>query len=680
MNKAAPWMDRFDAALTRNSRWLFVLFGVSFALKLLYVIQSADALHVAVPIMDSEYYDRMAQRILEGQVAQDRAFFMGPLYPYFLAVVYAVLGHSIAAVRIIQAVGGAATVVMAYLLGVRFFRPTIAFVAAVMLLFYGTATFFEGQLLMTWLGTFLNMALLLTLTREKESPWKYVLAGALLGLSALARANVLVMLPVVLMWFFMRRDARRVRHAGLFTAAMVIAILPVTVHNIVASKSFVPVTSNGGVNFYIGNSAQATGIFYPPKGINIVDDESIERHVERLVGREMTDAELSRYWYDESFAYIRSNPAPYARLLARKTAMFFNGYEVPQIESFDAARREHATLRMFFFPFWAILVLGLVGVVATIRAWRRNFLLLGYVLAFSLSIILFFVTSRYRVQIVPVLSLFAAHALLMTLPQIARSLRRSVLPIGLFIALIVLTRPSLFALPPQDVEWRELTHRARRLSRIGEHTAALGEIAKAIEIHPDNPDSYLQRAVIHKGNGDLFRAIEDYSRALDLDYDMPTVHYDLGQTLRQAKMYGPAIRSYEAAVTLDPRMLEAYNNLGIAYREMKNHEKAIESFQKVIDRDPTYTKAYNNLGASLAELGHLDEAATVFEKAITVDPTYPNSYKNLAMVTIQRKDVDRAVSLLSRYLELKPGDEHAQSVMKQLRVAVEADSTRLEQP
>ncbi len=56
-------LENLDQKLTANRRWLVVLFAASFVVKLVYVLQSADSLHVTVPIMDSEYYERMADEI-----------------------------------------------------------------------------------------------------------------------------------------------------------------------------------------------------------------------------------------------------------------------------------------------------------------------------------------------------------------------------------------------------------------------------------------------------------------------------------------------------------------------------------------------------------------------------------------------------------------------------------------
>src|SRR4029434_6489975 len=86
-------LDRIDRALTDGSKWPWLLFIFAFALKAVYVLQNNDALFVRVPIMDARYYDGMAQDIARGNLVRGEAFFMGPLYPYFLALVYSVFGR-----------------------------------------------------------------------------------------------------------------------------------------------------------------------------------------------------------------------------------------------------------------------------------------------------------------------------------------------------------------------------------------------------------------------------------------------------------------------------------------------------------------------------------------------------------------------------------------------------------
>jgi Tfp pilus assembly protein PilF len=358
--------------------------------------------------------------------------------------------------------------------------------------------------------------------------------------------------------------------------------------------------------------------------------------------------------------------------------MFFNAYEMPQIESYQAGRDRHSALRFLFVGFWFILSLGLMGMIYLLRQWRRYFLLYGYILSFAASIILFFITARYRVQIAPILCLFAAYALLVVLPRALSRAKHSLVPLIVLGIIVVSTRPGLFALPRKDVEWREHTHQARRLSRVNRHDEALEEISKAVAIHPEHHDSYIQRAIIYKNQRNYFKAIGDYSKALKIRPDLPTVHYDLGQSLRQVRMYEPAIEAYLKAVEIDPRMTQAYNNIGITYRALKNHAKAVEYFNKVIQIDPRYTKGYNNLGATLAESGDPDRAIEVLEKAIDIDPGYANSYKNLAMAQIQKQRVPAAAATLRKYLTLAPEDADAREILEQLDAVLRSDTLQAE--
>jgi tetratricopeptide (TPR) repeat protein len=673
------FLSGIEEAISTERRWIVGLFLISFLLKLLYVLQSANATQVVVPILDSEYYDTMAQDILRGSYLRQDAFFMGPLYPYFLAIVYGVLGRNFLLLRIIQIAAGALVVVLVYLLGRQVFRPIVAFGAALILMLYGAITFYEGEILMVWLGTVLDMVMLYVLLRRQDRVGfrRYVLAGFLLGLSALARANIMIFLPVVAVWvLYVRREPRALSKVAALTATVFVTIMPATVHNYLSSGDFVPITSNGGVNFYIGNSEHAKGYFYPPKGVDFVTDESVRNHIERMLGRDMKASELSRYWFHRSFEFIKRSPGREVVLLLRKTGMFFNGYEVPQIESYDLMRAKFGTLRILFINFWILISLGLAGMIAAVREWRRFFLLYGFILSYALSIILFFITARYRVQIAPVLCLFAAYLVLEVFPRAWRRKRRVILLSLGIVVIALLTNPARYALPREDVLYREHIHEARRLSQIGEYAKAIAEIDRAIEIHPDFSETYVHRAIINKESGRVIQAIDDYSKALKIMPDQPGVHYDLAQSLRRLRMYKPAVEEYLTAIEQDTVMIEAYNNLGITYRELGQHDRAVKYFKKVIEMDPRYTKAYNNLGAAYAESGDVDGAISAFRRAIGIDPAYPSSYKNLAMAYIQKQDVPGAVRYLKQYLAMNPDDTGAVEILEKLRRVAEGDSLR----
>lgn len=670
-------LDRLDRVLDRQKRWPLLLFLLAFTLKLIYVLQSADALSVRVPVMDAKYYDDTARDIVAGRLLRPDAYFMGPLYPYVLAVIYSILGQDFTAARIVQMAGGACTVALTFLIGKRVMRPSTALIGALLLCFYGTITFYEGQLLMMWLGTLLNAATILLLleARERDGIGLYIAAGATLGLSALARANVLAFVPVAAAWIALVAPARRRVKSGAFVATVLVLLLPATIHNYVTSRDFVPVTSNAGVNFYIGNSSIATGYFYPPTEMDFVVDGTTRTLVERRLGRNLSPSEVSDYWFGEAFKEIRENPGREVKLLFKKLGMFFNAFEVPQIENYAAERKQYTMLRVLFVNFWVLGALGIMGILLSLSDWRRNGLISGFILVYALTIVAFFVTARYRVQVSPMLSLFAAHALVIA-PRYMTSPRRGMAFGGSFLLILLLMHPTIFAWDPGELEFRQHIHDGRRLSTIGDKDAALREIDAAIELLPDHAEGYLHRAIIYGEANDQFRAIEDYTRALDRDPNLPSVHYDLAQALSRVNYLEKAAEEYQKAIALDPYMIKAYNNLGITLREMGKYNDAAAAFSKVIDLDPNYRKGYGNLAACLAEGGRTDEAIRVFQGAIERFPDYALLYKNLAMAYITQQEVGPAIEAMQRYVAMMPEDEAARDVLDKLYIAAQAaDST-----
>src|SRR5438874_13310546 len=105
------------------------IFLVALAVRLVHVWQIRRSPLFDLLLGDAHGYDEWARRIAGGDWIGRDVFYQAPLYPYFLAVVYAVVGHSLLAVRIIQAVVGSASCALLALAGERFFTKRIGLVA-----------------------------------------------------------------------------------------------------------------------------------------------------------------------------------------------------------------------------------------------------------------------------------------------------------------------------------------------------------------------------------------------------------------------------------------------------------------------------------------------------------------------------------------------------------------------
>ena len=99
-----------------------LLFFTAFLLRWLYA-----QLGFPVPLQDTPDYDELALNLLDGQGFVSRTNWHGfemrswrpPLYPFFLAAIYGVWDYSHAAVQLVQAAIGAATVIWVWHLTYR---------------------------------------------------------------------------------------------------------------------------------------------------------------------------------------------------------------------------------------------------------------------------------------------------------------------------------------------------------------------------------------------------------------------------------------------------------------------------------------------------------------------------------------------------------------------------------
>src|SRR5262245_24501703 len=98
-------------------------------MRLAFVFQIRDTVEFNAPNMDAFYYDRMAAGYASGHWLPDHAFWYAPLYPYFVGLVYAVFGHSLMALAVVQAVLGAVNVVVIFAIGTRLFDRRVGIVA-----------------------------------------------------------------------------------------------------------------------------------------------------------------------------------------------------------------------------------------------------------------------------------------------------------------------------------------------------------------------------------------------------------------------------------------------------------------------------------------------------------------------------------------------------------------------
>lgn len=266
-----------------------LLFASAFALRLWYVLY----LHPpgAFVYSDMQSYDSVALELLAGQRSPWHAF--RPVgYSMLLALVYRLTDASRTFVGVLQALMSAALVPWAAYVAravgaqrVTAFLVALGVAASVPLIFY------SGVLLTEIPTTFcLLFALKRALEPEPERGawWRRVQLGLALGAAGAMRPNMLLIVPVVVVFVgLVRLRAQTLRAAALavltLTAALSVPVGIVCAYNSRALGRVAGPAANGGLNFYL-NFADVRSVHYEgafggywispvPNGLRFTRDE-----------------------------------------------------------------------------------------------------------------------------------------------------------------------------------------------------------------------------------------------------------------------------------------------------------------------------------------------------------------------------------------------------------------------
>ncbi|HEX6974982.1 MAG TPA: tetratricopeptide repeat protein, partial [Vicinamibacterales bacterium] len=602
----------------RRPSWLplAAIFVLALVLRLLHAWVLERSVLGLVPIGDAIEYDAWAQRIAAGDWLGSEVFYQAPLYPYFLAVLFKLFGHSLHAVRIVQSVLGAVSGVGVAWAGRRFFDERVGIMAGVLLALYAPAIFFDGLIQKSSLDLFL-IAMLLALLGEFHARggmrW-IVIAGVALGLLALNRENARVLYPVICVWL-LTRGTRRVRHAVVFTFAMLVVLLPVGIRNYRVGGEFLVSTSQLGPNFYIGNNSGATGEYAPlvaGHGTARLEAEDARALAEQATGRPLTPSEVSDYWLQRAIADIRDDPWRWKKLTARKVALTLGAAEIPDSESIEAyASDSPALYALRWLDFGVLLPLAVLGAWMTRDRWRELGILYAIVVTLVLAVAAFYVFARYRYPLVPVLVPFAAAGIVV--PWRVRQWR-SIVP-GVIAAIIVAVAMRIPLHASTDETFLNVSKQLVREQRWSEADDVLRRV---IARQPDDSEAHFNLGVALNGGGDKAAALAEFETAVRRSPSDPAAQASLALALNDAGRPSDALPHFREAARLAPTIPENRTNLGLALLSAGLPAEASAEFAETLRLQPDSIPASFRLAEALARAGRPADAAAVLDYARTI--------------------------------------------------------------
>jgi len=603
--------------------------------------------------LDPLYYYEWARRIAAGEVLGAGTYEMTPLYAWTLGALFGAFGDGLFVPRLAQAILGAGTCALVAWLGLRVFGRAEAILAGLALALYGPSLFHETQIMKTVLTVALSTATAAILYLSRGTRWRVLLGGGfLLGLTTLSQENMKLTLPLFVAWVLWRARPwlAGAACAGALMAGFLMAVAPAALRNLHVSGDFVLVTSGGGEVFYTGNNESASGRYGPPAFVRpdpFFEHEDFRAEAERRLGRRVTRAESDDYWWHEGLRFIRENPVRWAGIVAEKLGVYLNDYERPDNYSYENFQRFVPVLRLPLVRFGWLAPLGLIGLALSARRWPDLLPLHATMGIYLLSALIFFTQSRYRMPMIPMLALFAAHGL----SGMARAIRgRNVkrlawsLPAVAIMFLFVHRDPGntlLFEAQNHGILGEMLLHAGRPQEAVEEFRAAIVMLAdypgdSAGEQHRRVADSSRFGIALAREEGaavsdeELLAVLQGAAEAPDDDL-RHDVLAALGGVLMTRGDPSGAAEAWQGAIGADPNDIDSRLRLAEALHKAGRPDDALATAARVLNEFPNAHPSvlasahYGKALIYLAERPDPERAADHLREVLRLDPQHPRA-------------------------------------------------------
>ena len=360
---------------------------------------------------------------------------------------------------------------------------------------------------------------------------------------------------------------------------------------------------------------------------------------------------MSRYWFGRALADVRRDPVGWIGRYARKIDLFLGGQDVPQIEWYSYEHQRWSVLHYFTLGLRLPMAAALAGMIIMIPRRRDLACLHGVVLVYAASVALFFVTTRYRVVLLPYFCIFAAAFIV----AVGRAIRgRAWKSLGVLAVVATatgfVTAPSRHPLDHRAALYAQHLHEGLQLTRVGDYDEAIAAYVRARDLWPEDFESHLSLGVTYRDQGDLARSLAALEVAMSCQQADPDVPYQLGVTLHNLNRLTDAERAMVESLRLNPRRGTTVAYLGLIHASQGRYDDARAELERGLALDPAQPQAHNNLGALLGLQGDVQGARRSFLKALEVDDTFTPARFNLAKSYLETGDTAAATRELRRVL------------------------------
>lgn len=152
------------------------------------------------------------------------------------------------------------------------------------------------------------------------------------------------------------------------------------------------------------------------------------------------------------------------------------------------------------------------------------------------------------------------------------------------------------------------------LSQLHQYDSADYHFGKAIKLDPNNPEHFINRAIVSY-----------YQRNFD-----------------------KALQDLEVALQMDSTQANAYNTYALIYSQKGDYNKALKFVNRALKDNPYQPFFLNNRGFIYIQLGDLEKAGQDINESLSIDPKNAWAYRNKGLYYLKKASWDDAKRMLTQ--------------------------------
>lgn len=582
--------------LRSASLWGCVILTLAIRVFFILEVRNHPFSSITPMVVDSWFYHQWALKIINGDLLGSEVFFLRPLYPYLMAVIYRLFGPQVIPIQLFQTLLATVSCFMLMKITEHLFNPKVAFIAGLGFALCGILIFYTGTLLYVEITIFFTLLTILLILKMRHW-WHALLAGISFGLLVICRPELLILLPL-LIWGIVKFHKITAEPVITFAIASLFVVGLIPLRNYLVARDPVLFTAHSGINFYFGNNPEADGTWQPVKDLNLgfgFSHQRLKKIAKTINGRETSWSKASSWWFRQGLNFIITSPGKFVKLLGRKMMLFISNYEIPNNYYPETVFPVSWSIKFARLNWALIIALAIPGM---ILSWRRRsnlWLLYVFIGGYLFSALSFYVLSRLRAPTIPLLTPFAG----LTVAELYHFYKSRLISVGnrwLTVSFIIYLISILIPVNRNRYAAQAWTQLGNIYLEQKRPLAAQQALIKALQYDPNNYAARYSLIELYAGMRRITEAEQEFEHLQRTAPEAGEIlHLAAARIAIARRDFAAALRHYRSASQINPYNPETFYLTGLVYITLGDLPNAQKFLEWSLQLDPEHEAARSAL-------------------------------------------------------------------------------------